>query len=548
MGGDERGEQVSAAAAHVSVRSAFATSALRRCQLAAGTTRIVEGAALVAVSVHLFGRGGAAVLAVYGVVRMVVPAVLTPAVAALLSRLQPGRAVALGLAIGAAATTGTLTLIATTAPVATILATDAVAAVAIGVVRPLVTSLLPSYIRSPQALVATNAASAMVETISHAAGPLVAGAAIAAGGTVPVLGAAVVLLGAVATVELGLPDAPDADHHRRGVLGDVADGARAIVALPTARLVQLLVSSQAFLRGALNVVVVGLAIDRLGLGEGGVGLLLGAVGVGGLLGLPLAMRLSRPGRNARTLGAGVLVWGLPFAVMAVTTVDPLVVALFAVIGVGNTLVDISADTLLQRIVPAGRLPRALGFFEAAVFASAAAGSAVAGLLLDVLDLPDTLVVLGLLLPLVAGGAWMALRRLDAAMRGRDASIAVLQLNAILSPLVLSTVDQLATRTRADEHGPGDRIIAEGDVGDRFYVIEQGEAEVRRGGELVAVLTQGECFGEMALLDDAPRNATVVARTQLTTRSLGREDFLATIATDERARGAAVGLARQRRTD
>ncbi len=76
--------------------------------------------------------------------------------------------------------------------------------------------------------------------------------------------------------------------------------------------------------------------------------------------------------------------------------------------------------------------------------------------------------------------------------------------------------------------PGANLVEEGAVGDDFYLVGTGEAEVTRGGRAVATLGPGQYFGELSLLDDAPRNATVTATTPMTLIRLRRREFSAVL--------------------
>ena len=74
--------------------------------------------------------------------------------------------------------------------------------------------------------------------------------------------------------------------------------------------------------------------------------------------------------------------------------------------------------------------------------------------------------------------------------------------------------------------PGRAIIHEGEPGDQFFVVTHGAVEVTRGGRRVAELGPGDYFGELALFDPAPRNATVTATKDTTVVSVSRNTFRA----------------------
>jgi CRP/FNR family cyclic AMP-dependent transcriptional regulator len=72
------------------------------------------------------------------------------------------------------------------------------------------------------------------------------------------------------------------------------------------------------------------------------------------------------------------------------------------------------------------------------------------------------------------------------------------------------------------------LVEEGTAGEDFYLVGTGEADVTRGGRHLATLGPGQYFGELSLLDDAPRNASVTARTPMTLIRLRRREFSAVL--------------------
>jgi CRP-like cAMP-binding protein len=107
------------------------------------------------------------------------------------------------------------------------------------------------------------------------------------------------------------------------------------------------------------------------------------------------------------------------------------------------------------------------------------------------------------------------------LAGVAAALANTQMFSMCSKKELRTVAEVAKlRTIAR----GTRLIAQGEKGDRMFVILSGTARVSRGGRKIAALGSGDVVGELALLSRSPRNATVDAETDLDVAEIGRLAF------------------------
>jgi CRP-like cAMP-binding protein len=100
--------------------------------------------------------------------------------------------------------------------------------------------------------------------------------------------------------------------------------------------------------------------------------------------------------------------------------------------------------------------------------------------------------------------------------------------SFLSPLPFARVEHLASVLRSATYEPGDVIIREGEPGERFYIIASGQARASKDGKQLSEMGTADSFGEIALLRNVPRTATVTATSRLEARILAREDFLATV--------------------
>jgi MFS family permease len=304
---------------------------------------------------------------------------------------------------------------------------------------------------------------------------------------------------------------------------------------------------QTFTRGALTVLAVAVAIDLLDTGDPGVGVLNAAVGAGGLLGSVAAFALVGRGGLAAWFGVGIALFGAPLAVVGLAPEQAAAIVLLGLVGVGNALIDVGGFTLLARLADETVLARMFAGFEAILTLGVAAGGLVTPLIVELLGIRPALVGIGLLAPLAVATSWPALRRLDGRMRVRDSDIEVLRGVSMLGALPVATIEQLGGGLEHAAFAPRATVFRQGDPGERFYIVESGRAEVVLGGRVVRTLARGDCFGEIALLHDRPRTATVQAAAdeELRVSVLRRGPFLTAVTGYPAAAAAGEALAGSR---
>jgi hypothetical protein len=248
------------------------------------------------------------------------------------------------------------------------------------------------------------------------------------------------------------------------------------------------------------------------------------MGVGGVLGALAAFALIGRKRLASDFGLGIVLWGAPL--IAIGIWPHLWAALFALalVGLGNTLVDVAGLTLLQRTAPPDVLARVFGVLQMILVGTIGLGAALTPALIDVIGIRWSLVVAGAFLPALAAVTWGKLLAIDAQARV-PAELGLLQEIPIFSPLPAPTLERLASELETVTAPAGTIVIRQGGHGDRFYIVESGRLKVTVDGSPSGELEPGDSFGEIALLRDVPRTATVEARTDARLQALGREAFI-----------------------
>ncbi len=504
-------------------------------------SRAAEWAFHVVVGVYAFNAGGAVAVGIVMFARMVPAAAVSLAGTAFADRFARERVlfavevVRSGLAVTAALA------VAAGAPTGVVFAIAAGHAAVSSISLPAAFSLLPSIVATPEELVAANASLLTAQGVGTLAGPVLGGLVVAAQGASAgfVSTAALSAIAGVLLIAMRVEGAAVRTATGEPGLAGGAAGIRSAVAAPGARLILGVFGSQTLVRGFMTVLVVVVALDLLDLDQSWVGYLTSAPGAGALVGAVAARRLAgRP--LAAPFLLGLAAWGIPIAVIGVHPAALVgLVALF-IVGIGDAMLDVSGYTLLQRAVPDDVLARVFGVHNAVTLATVGIGSLAAPLLIDAIGTRATLVAVGLLLPALAILSSPRIHRIDREVLPASANIDLVRSVPMFATLSVAAAEQIASRLERLDVAAGTEVIRRGDAGDRFYILDEGEFGLARDGRDIVICERGDYFGEIALLRDVPRTATVTARTDARVYTLGRDEFQAAV-TGHRA-GLAAGYA------
>jgi MFS family permease len=550
-----------------SLSSVFANPGLRRIQLALAGSEIGSWAYATAVAVWAYGVGGASAVGIWTAIRMVLLALTSPFGALLADRMPRKTVMVLAdlvraLLVAAAAVAMWL---GTPALVIFVLAT--LASLASTPFRPAQRALLPTLADRPSELTAANGTSSTLESLAFFVGPAIGALLLTVADVEAVflVNAASFLWSMLMVLGIRLPDrapaaaAPSADaatadaptgespeEPRASFVSETTAGFRSILADRDLLVVTAEVSAQTVVAGASAVFTVVMAVDILLAGPKGVGYLDSALGVGAIVGGLLAISRSRGQKLGQDMTLGVILWSLPLVLVALWPSPVTAFACVVVLGLANPLVDVNMDTIIQRLTPDAVLGRVFGALETCLIATMALGSIIMPLLLHWIGLRASLAVIGVGVAVLALAGMPRMRALDSRLRTPE-TLSLLQGIAMFAPLTPAVLESLARSLTAVRVAAGGVVVSLGEESDKFYVIESGLVEVTQGDRVLRREGPGEFFGEIGLLRDVPRTATITAVEDTVLQALDREIFLDAVTGQNDARMAADDVISRRLT-
>jgi len=531
------------------VLSAVARNRALACvMLAYAVFNATQYAVWIAMLVYAYNRGGAATVGAVAIAQLVPAALLAPVAATVADRRSPVGVLIGGYLVQIVGMLAAAVAIGLASPLAAY-AGAVVASAAVATTRPAQAVVLPGLVHNAEELTAANALTGWIESVSVVASSAATGVLLAMAGpglVFAVAGVAGLLSVLFAATVRGMGAL--AVYGGAGGLAGTFAGLRLLAREPAPRLMVTLLGAQWVVIGALDILFVILAVHVLNRGEGWVGYLNMAYGVGGVLAGLAGMALVGRRRLVPPILGSVMLIGAVLGLCAFSTAAGVTIALLAVVGGGRALFNLATRTLLQRAVPAEVVGRVFGVAESIAMTGLAVGSALVPLLVAAGGTFAALLGTAAILPLVALMGGRRLFALDAAAHVPIVEIALLRSLRIFHALPAPALEGLARSVEPVGLAAGDVLIREGQQGDCFYAIADGRLEVTIGGVYIATKVRGDGVGEIALLYNVPRTATVTAASPATVFALTRVAFLAAVAGHAATARAATAVADERLDD
>jgi MFS family permease len=522
-------------------RSAFANPTLRRVGSAYALFGSAEFGIWLILLVFAYERGGPSASVVMVLVQLIPCVLLGPFIGSLADRRRPSAMLRAGYGMQATTMAGVAVVVGIHAPAVLVYLLAALASLGLSVTRPAQAALLPAIVRTPDELTAANVMTGWTEGAASLVGPAVAGLVLALSGpaaAVTVMAAmsalSLLLVARVAGPPAAIRTAADgAEPDTEGAIGaSITDGVRSNLATTFAHpQLRVLLTLHAFyfvLIGSLDLLCVILALTILHLGAGGAGYLNAALGAGALLaGFVTAFLVGRR-HLSRTLTISLAISvGALAVIAAVPRVAPAFI-LIAMVGLSGTVFDITGRTLLQRAAPPGAIAGSFSILEATTDFGLAAGAVLVRVAISVGGVRAALLAPAVVAALLIAGLWRQLTRIDATANVPQVEIQLLRSLSIFAALSPPSLEGVARQLEPVPVAAGTVVVTQGEPGHCYYAVADGQLTVTRDGRSVGTLGRGEGFGEIALVRQVPRQATVTAVGECLLFSLDKGPFIQTL--------------------
>ncbi len=519
---------------------------LRRLQMSFVGFAFAEHATWLAILVYAYARGGVGEAGLVAMIQLLPAIIVAPFAAYAGDRFRTELVLSFGYALQSVSMAATALAMWANLPIVSYVAATVVAS-SITFSRPLMGAVLPEITRTPSDLVAANVVTGFVEYVGMFIGPLVAGLILANGSPAAVFAVCAVVTANSAFLSLRLRLDHDGkigtSSTPRDVLAGVWEGLRGVASHRALRSLMVLMIIGGLVRGAIDVLMVLFAEARLDGGGGAAGLLGVGVGVGAIVGAVGSAGLIGSARIASYLACSAALFAFAFVVLSGVELLTVGMLLFACFGLGESLLRITASVGTQRLAPDALLARIFGVAEGLQMAAMAFGSFGVSVIVRAMGLGPALVSMG---------SVVALTMMVTAVRFRQAGgdvppppaelIDRLLNNDVFRHLPGLALARLAGRVREERFESGAAVITEGEIGDRYYLITSGRVTVTVGGEFVREMGPGQAFGEIALVRDLPRTATVTCSVPSDLLMVERDDFLEAVTGHPRTFVAAADVA------
>ncbi|MGD0379735.1 MAG: cyclic nucleotide-binding domain-containing protein [Acidimicrobiales bacterium] len=546
-------------------RAALGNPTLRRVGIAYGLFVASEFGVWITLLVFAYGHGGASASLVMVLVQLIPCMVLGPFIGAFVDRRRPSRVLRIGYGLQAISMAAVAAAIGLRAPTFVVFVLAPLTSISFTTTRSPQAALLPAIVRTPDELTAANVMNGWTDGAASLVGPALAGvllawsgakAAVAANAAMSLVGM-LLLLGVVGPAPaIASVDAPRKGENSGGMSpspgGRVAEFGRSLTSIragagsnlaravrnPEIRVLLTLHTFYFVLIGALDLLCVVLAVDFLHMGPGGAGFLNAALGGGALLAAFVTAFLVGRHHLSKTLTAALLVAVGALALIDATPRVIPVLGLIGIVGLAGAVFDTTGRTLLQRSAPSDAIAGTFSILESLMDFGLATGVILVRVALSIGGLKAAL-----LAPAVCAGAlltvlWRRLRRIDDSATVPQVEIQLLRSISIFTPLPAPSLEGIARELVALTVPEGTAVIREGDGGDCYYAVADGRLAISRAGQLLHMASRGDGFGEIALIRDVPRTATVTAVTDALLYSLRKDLFVETVTGHASASSAA----------